>query len=468
LARWGTAPPEDQRVVLARLQLVVGSLRATMLFNPLFACTGAVLLSLPNSPFGPVAPWRLAVSIGGHLTCAALAAWLYRRYAQVTAENFDVLRRRLLAAQILFSAMWGAVAFLYWAPDNDVNHVYVAMVMSIVAFAVVATRAVYRPMMLAAIAVQCGFCFLRLVTGHGAVAHLLAPSMPLYVFFLLSMGRAGHQRMGAMIAARLANEDLARALEQARDEAVTKRYEAETASATKSAFLANMSHELRTPLNAILGFSDIIAHQAMGPDQVARYCDYARDIHASGGHLLSLINDLLDIAKIESGKMEIDPKPLDLQALVGGVAKLMAARTDAKGQILVTEIAPDLPWLLADERACRQILLNLISNASKFTPEGGRISVSCATAPEGGMRICIADNGPGIAADKLARVFEPFSQMDNRFNREAGGTGLGLALVRGLARLHGGQAWLESEPGAGVKAYLYFPSTLSDEARRSA
>ncbi len=453
--------------MLARLQIVVGSLKATMLFNPLFACTGAILLSLPHSPFGPVAPWRVAAAIGGHLSCAGLAAWLHRRYARVTAENFDALRRWLLAAQILFSAMWGAVAFLYWAPGNDVNHVYVAMVMSIVAFAVVATRGAYRPMMLAAIVVQCGSCFLRLLTGQGAVAHLLAPAMPRYVFFLLSIGRAAHRRMGAMIGARLANEDLASALELARDEAVTKRYEAETASATKSAFLANMSHELRTPLNAILGFSDIIAHQAMGPDQTERYRDYARDIHSSGAHLLSLINDLLDIAKIESGKMEIDPKPLDLQTLVGGVAKLMAARTDAKRQTLISEIAPGLPWLWADERALRQILLNLISNASKFTPVGGCISVSCATVPEGGMQICVADNGPGIAADKLTRVFEPFSQMDNRFNREVAGTGLGLALVRGLTRLHGGKAWLESEPGAGVKAYLYFPSTLSAAVRHS-
>jgi len=457
----------DRRALQARLQIVVDSLKATIVFNPLFASTGALLLSLPHSPFGTVAAWRLAAGVGGHLVCASVAALLYRRFRQVAAQDLDRLSRVLLLAQILFSAMWGAVAFLYWAPGNDVNHVWVQMVMAVVAFSSVFARSAYRPVMVAALAVQCGLSFLRLVSADSAVAHYLAPLMPVYVLYLMAMGRASHQRIGVMIAARFANEDLAAALAHARDQALRKRYEAETANATKTAFLANMSHELRTPLNAILGFSDIIAQQVMGAGEGERYRDYARDIHASGSHLLSLINDLLDIAKIESGKMEIDPKPLDPATLLAAVVRLMEPRAAARRQTLTTEIAPATPWLVADERACRQMLINLLSNAVKFTPEGGRITILCSAAADG-LQLCVADTGPGIAADKLAHVFEPFSQIDNRFDREVGGTGLGLALVRGLARLHGGRVWLESAAGAGVKAFIYFPSTIAAQERRSA
>src|SRR6185312_5402472 len=148
------------------------------------------------------------------------------------------------------------------------------------------------------------------------------------------------RQVSAMITARMANEDLAAALRIARDDALRKRYEAESANASKTAFLANMSHELRTPLNAILGFSDIIAHQSMGPDQGDRYAVYAADIHSSGAHLLSLINDMLDVAKIESGRMEIEPRWIDPRDAVESVCRLMRARASQKNQSLVTEFAP--------------------------------------------------------------------------------------------------------------------------------
>jgi two-component system cell cycle sensor histidine kinase PleC len=304
-------------------------------------------------------------------------------------------------------------------------------------------------------------CLLRLLTDGSPAAHVMAPMVPVYMIFLFLMSRVANRRVDAMIAARFVNEDLAAALTRARDEAVKKRYEAETASASKTAFLANMSHELRTPLNAVLGFSDIIARQSMGRDQMDRYSDYASDIHSSGAHLLSLINDLLDVAKIESGKMEIDPRPIDPRAVVENIARLVAPRVADKGQTLSVKIAADTPLVLADERALKQMLLNLLGNAIKFTPNGGCIAIACWGPAEGGLEICVSDNGPGISPEKMEHVFEPFSQLDNRFDREAGGTGLGLALVQGLVRLHGGRVWLESAPGAGVKARLYFPSTVA-------
>jgi len=164
--------------------------------------------------------------------------------------------------------------------------------------------------------------------------------------------------------------------------------------------------------------------------------------------------------------MEIDPRPLDPLAVMEAVGRLMASRFAARQQHFAVVPAPDLPLLVADERAVKQMLLNLVSNAAKFTPPGGNIALTCGVGRDGGMEFCVDDDGPGIAPEKLARIFQPFSQIDNRFDREAGGTGLGLALVQGLVQLHGGTARLESRPGHGTRAYLYFPSTLAAASRR--
>jgi two-component system, cell cycle sensor histidine kinase PleC len=319
---------------------------------------------------------------------------------------------------------------------------------------------VHMRLLTAALAVQGGLTLLRLATAHDALADIMLPLVVAYTLYLWLMGRGSNRQIGTMIAARFVNDDLAVALRAARDDALRKRYEAETANASKTAFLANMSHELRTPLNAILGFSEIITHQSMGHDQIDRYSDYAADIHSSGVHLLSLINDMLDVAKIESGRMEIEPQWVDPRDVVDSVHRLMGPRAMQKNQALDIEFAPGTPLVLADERAFRQMLLNLLSNAVKFTPEGGHIAVACRGLPGGGLEVVVKDDGPGIPEDKLLRVLEPFSQIDNRFDREAGGTGLGLALVDGLARLHGGKISLASSPGKGLTAALYFPSTM--------
>ncbi len=218
-----------------------------------------------------------------------------------------------------------------------------------------------------------------------------------------------------------------------------------------------MSHELRTPLNAILGFSEIIAQECFGPVGSDRYRDYAGDIHSSGAHLLSLINDLLDVAKIEAGKMELSPHPLDARHTFDVALKLIRSKAREKDQALVIGVDEGAPELWADERAVKQVLINLVSNAVKFTPTGGRIEVMGGCAANGDFQIVVRDNGPGIPRDKLDKVFSPFNQVDNRFDRQSGGTGLGLALVRGLAELHGGRAWMESEFGKGCSVFVTFP-----------
>ena len=449
------------------MQIVIDSLTATIVFNPLFTAICVPAFVLAGSPFGPVPASNLWLAEGLQLISAAVAIFIHRRYRRVEAENVLLVERLLIASQILFSGVWGITAFLFWLPGNPVNQVFVMMLLSLVSYSVVFARSVHMRLLMAALVVQGGLTLLRLVTANEALADIMAPLVVAYTLYLWLMARGSNRQIGTMIAARFANDDLAAALRGARDEALRKRYEAETANASKTAFLANMSHELRTPLNAILGFSEIITHQSMGRDQIDRYSDYAADIHVSGVHLLSLINDMLDVAKIESGRMEIEPQWVDPRDVVDSVHRLMGPRAAQKYQALEIEFAPDTPMVLADERAFRQMLLNLLSNAVKFTPEYGHILVACAGLPAGGLEVMVKDDGPGIPEDKLARVLEPFSQIDNRFDREGGGTGLGLALVDGLARLHGGKISLQSSPGMGVTAVLYFPSTMSVSGSRA-
>jgi signal transduction histidine kinase len=237
---------------------------------------------------------------------------------------------------------------------------------------------------------------------------------------------------------------------------------AEHANQAKSAFLANMSHELRTPLNAIMGFSSLMEAETFGPLGSGRYQSYVKDIYSSGSHLLDLINDLLDVAKIEAGRMVISPKPLDVVNTFRECLRLTSAKAREKHQELKTVVEPGTPALYADERAIKQILINVVANAIKFTPPHGKILLHAAATAGGGVEIVCEDNGRGIASDKLDTIFVPFNQIDNRFDRQEGGTGLGLGLVRGLVRLHGGDIHLESELGAGCRVVITLPAAPAE------
>ena len=251
---------------------------------------------------------------------------------------------------------------------------------------------------------------------------------------------------------------------RANEELRAAKVAAEHASVMKSRFLATMSHELRTPLTSILGFSEIIRDQLFGPVGVADYAEYAGDICASGRHLLDLINDVLDLSKIEAGKFELDVVAFDPHFLLATCVRQARGRAAGRDLQMSLEVAPSLTVMWADERAVRQVMLNLLSNAVKFTADGGRIAVRGRQDGEM-VLIEVADTGVGIAADKLGRVLEPFEQADNRYNRSAGGTGLGLALVNALVKLHGGSVGIESKPDAGTTVSVSLPVNPASPAR---
>jgi signal transduction histidine kinase len=250
-------------------------------------------------------------------------------------------------------------------------------------------------------------------------------------------------------------------LEETRRELDMALESAQAASRTKSAFLANMSHELRTPLNAIIGFSELLVGEAFGPLGHQRYRSYATDIRTSGGHLLSLINDILDISRLEEGKAELNERPIDLDQLLRETRTMVENHARSAAVLLSVDIRADLPLLLGDERRIKQILLNLLSNAIKFTPPGGKVALKAMLAKDGGVIMTVEDTGIGISETDLPKAFESFGQIDNRLSRKYEGSGLGLPLARHLAELHGGSLTIESEVDSGTLATLYLPPTRS-------
>lgn len=254
---------------------------------------------------------------------------------------------------------------------------------------------------------------------------------------------------------------LARALRVFRDTEIEKeklRIEkegAEAANQAKSKFLASMSHELRTPLNAIIGFSEIQMKEMFGPIN-ERYRRYASDINHSGTHLLALINEILDMSKLEAGKAELIDEPVDLEVVIQDAVRSVEPQAMHSNIQLSTSIAADLPMLRADSRRMRQILINLLSNAVKFTPEGGKVRVSCGSGHHG-MALTIEDTGIGMAPAEIPKALEIFGQIDSKLSRKHEGTGLGLPLSQHLVNLHGGTLAIDSKPGFGTRVDILLP-----------
>ena len=232
---------------------------------------------------------------------------------------------------------------------------------------------------------------------------------------------------------------------------------AELANRSKSEFLANMSHELRTPLNAIIGFAEVMLRETFGPLGSSRYQSYCSDIYTAGTHLLSVINDVLDVAKIEAGGLMAQEEEVDVRAALSTCAQMVRDRAEAAGLYLNLEVDPKLATLITDERLLKQMVLNLLSNAVKFTPKGG-IAITAERSPDGKMVIAVADTGIGMLATDIPKALQAFGQIDSTFSRQFGGTGLGLHLVRSMVELQGGALALESDQGVGTTAKLIFPA----------
>ena len=230
--------------------------------------------------------------------------------------------------------------------------------------------------------------------------------------------------------------------------------ESDLASRAKSTFLATMSHELRTPLNAIIGFSGLIQDMKRDDNAIETSADYAAHIGRAGRHLLEIVSDILDISKIESGTFQLSIDTYSIAEIIEDSTPLVAERIAQKGQTLEVRLAKNLPHLPVDARRIKQILINLLSNANKFTPDKGRILLVARRTRDGGATIAVVDSGIGMTQEQIATAFKPFGQVQSSYSRSQEGTGLGLSIARGLAKQHGGDLYVESESAAGTSAVL--------------
>ena len=379
--------------------------------------------------------------------------------------------RLLLAVALACGAGWGALPVLIAGAAPLDRRILLGAVLAAVCTGALAALGPLRSALHAfLVPALLPFAALMLLQADaiGAGVGLVA------LLFLASLAWTGHgwERAAAeAFRTGQSNAALARRLTFARDEAEgaaqaqaqliarleESRRDAETANQAKSTFLAIMSHELRTPLNAIIGFADVIRSEALGPLENARYREYIDDIRDSGTHLLELINKILDLSKIEAGKFELAPQRLSTEPVARSVLRLFGEQATATGVRLELRVEAAAASIRADERALKQMLINLISNALKFAPRGTAIEIAARTA-EDATEISVTDRGIGIAPEDIGKAVAPFSQLGDPMTRRHEGTGLGLSLVKALVELHGGSLAIESRPGRGTTVRLRFPA----------
>lgn len=285
---------------------------------------------------------------------------------------------------------------------------------------------------------------------------LASMAIGIHVFFVY-LARGLHSTALAMVEFRAEKDNLISELEEATAISNEARRRAEAANKAKSRFLATMSHELRTPLNAIMGFSEVMENELLGPIGSDAYRDYAHNIYQSGDHLLSIINEILDLSRIEAGRYDLNEETVRLTDIVEDCERLVKIKAEAKSLAIVNDFAPDLPQVWVDPRALRQICLNLLSNALKFTPKGGRVTLIVGHTEDGGQFLTVSDTGPGIPKEEIPRVLQAFGQGSLAHETAEGGTGLGLPIVQNLIQLHGGTFDLHSELRKGTDVTVTLP-----------
>jgi two-component system, cell cycle sensor histidine kinase PleC len=405
------------------------------------------------------APRQLLLWLATIFISEGILLALSRQFRKQPRETVDLnqWRRNLAAAEFLYGVSWAAVAFTEFTPPSQAAFFFLfAALMVVTAIRMLFAASVMPILHAGTIPVTAALSLRFFMTGdvfYWLMAVVAAGIHFYFVFLVKSLQRTAL----SMLENRAEKDRLIEELEKAKAASDEARAKAEAANLAKSRFLANMSHELRTPLNAILGFSEMIKDEVLGPNGNANYKSYAGDIHASGVHLLKLINEVLDLSRIEAGRYELMEKTVDLAAIARECVHLLRLDAKAKNLRLATTFKADMPCVRADERALRQICLNLLANAIKFTPEDGAVAVRSAILPTGEAVLSVRDNGPGIPEDEIPTVMRAFGQGSLAQNKRGGGTGLGLPIVTGLAELHGGRFELRSKIGTGTEATLILP-----------
>ncbi len=401
------------------------------------------------------------VMIWGGLLAAALAvryglavAFLDSADGEKTSGSW---RRKFIAAETFAGGSWALIVVLLLQSPDPNARTFVLVVLLLVA-GMTAMVASAIPM-----AVAGGLAPMTI-----AIVYVLGPAtreeafmlsalcVGILVYFVILANRL-HRTSLAGLSFQAEKDALIAELEQANLNSDVARRRAESANLAKSRFLATMSHELRTPLNAILGFSEVMKAELFGAHAVPAYKDYSSDIHSSGQHLLMLINEILDLSRVEAGRYELKEESVSLPGVVEECRHLLSMRAKSRNISVVEQLDTDLPRIWADERAVRQVTLNLLSNAIKFTPQGGSITIKVGWTSPGGQYLSIRDTGPGIAEEEIPIVLASFGRGSLAQKNADEGTGLGLPIVKGLVELHGGEFRLLSKLREGTEVIVIFP-----------
>ncbi len=421
---------------------------------PLLACT-FMLASMFWAPIIEACAW---------FGLLILAKWpmvrACKRFQSLVAADVDVAewRTRFIRLEFMNGIVWGGMALVGADTTNAVSHVFVfAALVVLLAIRMTFASAVLTLLYVGTIPMTIALCIRLAWQAHPFYLAMIFMAIGLHAYFIFLAKRQLHATAIAMLEFRAEKDALIAELEEAKANSDEARHRAEAANVAKSRFLATMSHELRTPLNAVVGFSEVMKTELLGPMQNRSYLEYSNNIFDSGRHLLHVINEILDLSRIEAGHYELNEEPIHLADVVEDCHRLLKLRAESKGLTVEQDFAPQLEPIWADERALRQICLNLMSNALKFTPRGGRITLSVANTGDGGQSLIVRDTGPGIPKDEIPRVMQAFGQGSLAHQTAEGGTGLGLPIVQSLVELHGGSFELQSELRKGTSAMVRLP-----------
>jgi two-component system cell cycle sensor histidine kinase PleC len=389
-----------------------------------------------------------------------------RRYLATPASDINLAtwRRRLLLAEATNGVTWAGFALVGATAGSSMpeeyffsSHVFVfASLIVILAIRMTLASPLLPILYVGTIPMTIAVVGRLLIQGDAFHLALASMAVGVHVYFVF-LAKGLNATAIQMLRFRAQKDLLIAELEEAKSISDEARRRAEEANIAKSRFLATMSHELRTPLNAILGFSECMTQEIMGPMENRLYKEYAGNIHHSGSHLLHLINEILDLSRIEAGRYELNESAVRLIDVVDDCHRLLKLRLEGKALRIVEDFDETVPPIWADERALRQVVLNLLSNALKFTPRSGEIILSVGRSENGGQFVSVRDSGPGIPKEEIPKVMQAFGQGSLAHKTAEGGTGLGLPIVKNLVEIHGGTFELTSEVRKGTVVTAYFP-----------
>ncbi|MDX2158921.1 MAG: ATP-binding protein [Hyphomicrobiaceae bacterium] len=417
----------------------------------------AVIFSLASmfwAPVGEAIAWLLLV-----IFAKVALLEVCRRFLAMPRADVDVAlwTRRLVLAELIGGLVWAGFALVGRDSPDAASHVFIfASLIVVLAIRMTFASTVMPILYVGTVPMTIAVVARLMLLGHPFYWAMASMAVGVHVYFVF-LAKGLNSTSLAMLEFRAEKDALIGELEKEKAISDEGRRRAEAANVAKSRFLATMSHELRTPLNAILGFSEVMKAEILGPLQNDRYKEYAGNIHDSGSHLLHLINEILDLSRIEAGRYELKEEAARLVDVVEDCHRLLKLRAESKGLRFVLDVDEGLPQLWIDERAIRQVCLNLLSNALKFTPKGGTVTIQLAATADGGQLMSVKDTGPGIPKDEIPKVLQVFGQGSLAHQTAEGGTGLGLPIVQNLVELHGGQFELLSELRKGTEARVTLP-----------